>query len=232
MNAAQQLDVLQALDLELDRLRGQIATLQASQIEPVTIQAAREALPQADALLTKRRKAAQDREWDVRDGQAKVTNVESRLYGGGVTNPKELASLLRDVEALKAHLATLHDRSLETMGAQEEAQAAVDAARGELAELEAAWQAELLRLGGEEQAIQAQIAAKGARRQAQAATIDPATLTIYERLRPIKGGRAVARLRGDMCEGCRLTLPSGQAARAKTSLELVYCVNCGRILCK
>lgn len=232
MNVAQQLDALQALDLDLDRLRGQVATLQASQTEPPTIQAAREALPPADLLLTKRRKAAQDREWDARDGQAKVTNVESRLYGGAVTNPKELASLLRDVESLKAHLTTLQERSLEAMAAQDEAQAAVNAARGALAALEAAWEADLLRLRGEELALQDQIAAKEARRQAQAATIDPASMAIYQRLRPTKGGRAVARLRGDMCEGCRLTLPSGQAARAKTSQVLVYCINCGRILCK
>jgi outer membrane PBP1 activator LpoA protein len=78
MNIAQQLDALQALDLDLDRLRGQLATVQASQSEPPTIQAARDALAHADLLLTKRRKAAQDREWDVRDGQAKVNNVESR----------------------------------------------------------------------------------------------------------------------------------------------------------
>jgi uncharacterized protein len=232
MNTAQQLDGLQVLDLDLDRLRGQVAALQASQIEPPGIQAARDALPQADLVLTKRRKAAQDREWDTRDGQAKVTNVESRLYGGAVTNAKELASLLRDVESLKAHLATLQERSLEAMTAQDEAQAAVDAARGELAAQEAAWEVEVSRLREEEQALQVQIAAKEARRQTQAAAIDPTSLAIYQRLRPIKAGRAVARLRGDMCEGCRLTLPSGQAARAKTSLALVYCVNCGRILCK
>jgi uncharacterized protein len=232
MNTAQQLDELQTLDLELDRLRGQVATLQASQAEPPAIQAARDVLPQADLVLTKRRKTAQDREWDTRDGQAKVTNVESRLYGGTVTNAKELASLLRDVESLKAHLTTLQDRSLEAMTAQDEAQASVDAARATLAEQEAAWETELARLREEEQALQVQIAAKEARRQVQAATIDPTSLAIYQRLRPIKGGRAVARLRGDMCEGCRLTLPSGQAARAKTSLALVYCVNCGRILCK
>jgi predicted nucleic acid-binding Zn-ribbon protein len=232
MNIAQQLDALQALDLDLDRLRGQLATVQGSQGEPPTIPAARGTLAQADLLLTKRRKAAQDREWDVRDGQAKVNNVESRLYGGTVTNPKELASLLRDVESLKAHLSTLQDRSLETMVAQDEAQAAVNAARDSLAELEVAWEADLLRLRGEEQALQDQIAAKEARRQADAAVIDPASLAIYQRLRPTKGGRAVARLRGDMCEGCRLTLPSGQAARAKTSLAIVYCINCGRILCK
>jgi predicted nucleic acid-binding Zn-ribbon protein len=232
MNTAQQLDALQALDLDLDRLRGQLATVQGSQGEPPTIPAARETLAQADLLLTKRRKSAQDREWDVRDGQAKVNNVESRLYGGVVTNPKELASLLREVESLKAHLSILQDRSLETMVAQDEAQSAVNAARASLAELEAAWEADLLRLRGEEQTLQNQIAAKEARRQAEAALIDPASLAIYQQLRPTKGGRAVARLRGDMCEGCRLTLPSGQAARAKTSLALVYCINCGRILCK
>ena len=232
MNIAQQLDALQALDLELDRLRGQLATVQGSKGEPPNIPAAREAVAQADLRLNKRRKAAQDREWDARDGQAKVNNVESRLYGGAITNPKELASLLRDVESLKVHLSTLQDRSLETMVAQEEAQATVNAARETLAELEAAWEADLRRLHGEEQALQGEIAAKEARRQSQTAAIDPPSLAIYQRLRLTKGGRAVARLRGDMCEGCRLTLPSGQAARAKTSLALVYCINCGRILCK
>lgn len=232
MNVAQQLDMLQDLDLELDRLRGQLAAIRAQMAQPTTLQDAQTALRQAEARLQQARKQYQEREWEVRDVQARVSALEARLYGGQMSAPKELANLQREVESLKAHQARLEEHALQSLLALEEAQSSQQAAADELTRVDHAWQADHARLSSEAGALEEQIAARQARRQAQARLIDPASLSIYERLRVTKGGRAVARLVGDRCDGCRLTLPSGDAARVRTTFGLVLCVNCGRILCK
>jgi uncharacterized protein len=232
MNIAQQLDILQDLDLDIDRLRNQLAAIQAGYAEPASLIDARDAATQADGRLSKARKAAQDREWDVKDGQARANTAEARLYSGAVTNAKELANIQKEVESLKARLVTLEEKSLETTASLGEAQVAANAAHADLDTATDAWNASVTRLKQEEASVTGQIAAKQARRATQAASIDAPSLAIYTRLRPQKGGRAVAKLKGDRCEGCRLTLPAGIPSRAKSSQALVYCVNCGRILAK
>ena len=232
MNVAQQLDMLQAVDLELDRLNAQAAAVRAAMAEPASLSDARDAVHKSDAQLEKARKACRDRDYEVRDGQARINDLEARLYSGLVKAAKELANLQREVESLKVHQSAREERLLECMAVQEQAQAAQSAALNALNAIQAEWDAGQAQGSTELADLEQSIAARQARRQAQAAAIDRPTLAAYERLRPIKGGRAVARLVGDRCDGCRLILPSGDAARVKTSFGLVYCVNCGRILCR
>ena len=232
MQVAHQLDMLQALDLELDRLRAQAATVRATMTEPASLAEARDALQKAESQLEKARKACRDRDYEVRDGQARINDLETRLYSGEVKAAKELANLQREVESLKAHQSTREERSLECMAVLDQTQAAHDAALSTFNAVQEEWDASQAKGNAELEALDQAIAARQTRRQAQAATIDPPSLATYERLRPVKGGRAVARLVGDRCDGCRLTLPSGAAGRVKTSFGLVYCVNCGRILCR
>ena len=232
MNVAQQLDMLQVLDLEMDRLKTQAAAIRAAVAEPDSLAEARDVLQKAEAQLDKARKACRDRDYEVRDGQARINDLEARLYGGQVKAAKELANLQREVELLKVQQATREERFLECMSTQEQAQTAQASAFSTLNALQEEWDASRTQSSSELADLEQVIAARQARRQTQAASIDPPSLAAYERLRPIKGGRAVARLAGDRCEGCNLILPSGAAGRVRSSFGLVYCVNCGRILCR
>ncbi len=232
MSVAQQLSALQDLDLEIDRLSAQLVAVRAAQGETETLREAKAAWQRDEADLDKKRRIAQDQEWDVKDIQAKIAPLETKLYSGKVTSAKDLTNLQREVESLKARQSTLDERLLEALIAVEEGQGRTKSSRDHLAQVEAAWQSDQARLHTEEATLQQQVAALQERRQAQAATLDPASLSIYQRLRQTKAGRAVARLEGIICQGCRLSLPSGDAVRAKQATELVFCVNCGRILCR
>ena len=232
MHVAQQLEMLQNLDLELDRLKAQAAEIRAAVIEPPALSETREALRQIESQMDKARKACRDRDYEVRDGQARISELEARLYSDQVKPAKELANLQREVESLKVQQAVREERSLECLASLEQVQAAQTAAQGALSAAQQSWDDSQARSNSELSALDEAIAARQARRQAQASAIDGPSLAVYERLRPIKAGRAVARLAGNRCEGCRLILPSGDAVRAKTSPGLVFCVNCGRILCR
>src|SRR5579862_1804792 len=62
-----------------------------------------------------------------------------------------------------------------------------------------------------------------------AAQVSPANLALYERLRPRKGNRPVALVEHNMCQGCRVDLPSGDIQRARGADPPGLCENCGRI---
>jgi predicted nucleic acid-binding Zn-ribbon protein len=53
---------------------------------------------------------------------------------------------------------------------------------------------------------------------------------VYEGLIKSKKGRAVAHIKGAACSACGFAIPSGLASRARVGEELVFCVNCERIL--
>jgi hypothetical protein len=232
MHLAQLLALVQDLDLELDRLRAQATALEATLTEPPALLAARRACEELAERMHKARRVQREREWDAREGQAKVAAVDSRLYGGLVTAAKELANLQRELDSLKVNQARLDERALEALNALEELTAAEQAAQTELQTGLAAWESDKTRAGEEIAAMQTQVTDLTARRAEQAGQVDRPSLAAYERLRPSKGGRAVARLQHDRCGGCRLILPSSALARARTSPALVYCINCGRILCR
>ncbi len=58
----------------------------------------------------------------------------------------------------------------------------------------------------------------------------PALIKTYDDLIRQKNGLAVAGLQANKCLGCRLTL-SASVIRAVDEGKLIFCENCGRILC-
>ena len=65
-----------------------------------------------------------------------------------------------------------------------------------------------------------------------AKAVDPELLQLYEKIRSNSDGVGAARLVGDKCEGCHLTMNSAEVTRIKSlpDDELVRCEECRRIL--
>jgi predicted nucleic acid-binding Zn-ribbon protein len=66
-------------------------------------------------------------------------------------------------------------------------------------------------------------------RKEQLKMISAEALSEYDSLSRSKNGVAVAKLRANMCLGCRTTV-SAQVERMSRQGQLVYCGNCGRII--
>jgi predicted nucleic acid-binding Zn-ribbon protein len=85
---------------------------------------------------------------------------------------------------------------------------------------------------GSEAEIDEEIAGVEAQRDGLVAAVPPALLGEYERLRARLGGEGVARLDGNRCTGCHLTLPAVEveAVRRAPSGSVPHHEECGRIL--
>jgi predicted nucleic acid-binding Zn-ribbon protein len=78
--------------------------------------------------------------------------------------------------------------------------------------------------------IEGELEQHRARRTEIAPTIPEDLLSLYEKLRPAKGGVAAAALVDSTCQGCHTRLPSKEAERLRAERGLQRCDNCGRIL--
>jgi len=171
-------------------------------------------------------------EAEVAEADTRISAIEGRMFGGTVTSSKELESMAAEVASLKARRSGLEDQALEAMEAAEAVRAELD--RGQqsdttqiaaIADIQAA-------LVISEAEVDSLIAAEQATRAELAATVAPELLASYEGIRTKLGGIGAARLEGDRCTGCHLSLPSGEVERLRHEAPdtVAHCDNCGRIL--
>lgn len=230
MNIAQTLYQLQSVELELIDNKRRLRALEASLEDNKEVQAAKQELDQAEAAFKPVKAHYNDIEHQIQSNQAKLAETEARLYSGSVTNPKELQDMQQEVESLRKWRTEWDGRLLVAMEELEKAQESVDQyqTKYETSLEEAA--ADNAELVAEREQLEAQNPLLEARRQEIAATLDRETLDLYVSLRRSKGKRALSLIEEDTCTVCGVTQIATLAKTVRTSDELIYCSNCGRIL--
>jgi uncharacterized protein len=235
---SEDLDILltvQERDLALERLQHRRDTL-PERARLVEVDAQATALAARTQVLTAERDAlARDEtkfDDEARSLEAKAKEVESRMYSGEISSPRELQAMQADVEQLQRHQRDVENRELEVMEQREP----LDAELATLAERQAAVAAELVELSGSladaERVIDAEMDVERDARGVLTVGLDPNLVAAYERRRDTVQGVGVARLVGTTCQGCHLSIPAIEAEQIKKAPEgsIAYCDNCGCIL--
>ena len=164
--------------------------------------------------------------------EARIAEIDKRMYSGTISASRELQAMSEEVTHLKDRVSALEEQVLEAMEAREP----IDA---EVAAIEAEQQAaadEIDRLeqaaGAVEAEIDAELAAEETARAEAESHVPPDLLKEYDQLRAKLDGVGAARLVGNACMGCHLTLAATEVDRIRhlPEDEVVYCDNCGRIL--
>lgn len=235
MTALEQLLAVQNHDTTADQLRHRRASLpERAQRAEV---GARLDQVRATAAAAEERRAVLHRsqlrlEEDVAAVEAKAAHTNQVLYGGAVTNPRELQGLQDELKALKRRQQHLEDQVLDVMEQLEPVHVEGDHLASQQAELTA----ELERLDQVITATEAEIdvelnAVTGGRARSVAG-LPGDLVSEYEALRSRLGGIGVARLKGTRCDGCNLALSAVEISRLR-KLDpdaLVHCDECGRLL--
>ena len=230
MRKAETLFRLQTIDLEVDERTRRLKEVKASLAGNEELQRVRQALQDGERKLIRQRTKLRDRELEMQSLTNKIASVEDRLYGGRIKNPKELANFQEEVRYLKRRKGELEDQVLEAMIEVEESEASVTEQRERLARLEEEWQETQARLSVEQSELIGRLSQLKSQRGALQRAIEAGDLALYEDLRRRRGGRAVALLEGELCQGCMVTLPTSKAQQARQGEALTLCGSCERIL--
>ena len=229
-NRAQVLYQLQCLDADLsDRLskRRESEALLGKSRE---LRDARRRLQAANADLADCGTHLRELEMDLKRVNERLAATRGRLYGGRITNPKELANLQQDFQHSENSRETLEDDILGALVMLEDCEQAVSEGGRRLAEVERAWRQQQESLAERIERLGAEIADLEEERTEVASLVHSSDLALYDNLRRKKGGRAVALLAEGMCQGCRVSVPTSKAQLVRKSTSLVTCSSCGRIL--
>lgn len=228
------LDV-QAHDTHADQLRHRRATLpEREQLAAADAELARLGQERArvDGERAELAREQKRREDEIASFDERIASVDRTLYGGTVTNPRELQALQDDLGSMQRRRSAIEDEVLDLMEQIEPLQAEVerlDATGGDVTKRRATVADQLAAAEAE---IDAELAEVDAARAAAVDGIAPALITEYERLRRNLGGVGVAKLSGNRCEGCHLTLSAIEIDRIHRAPvdELIHCEDCGRLL--
>ena len=227
MSLPAELHKLQQLDIELERRRQTIDEVTCQLTENEALVAAESQLASRTQQLEETGKRQKDVEWELKDLE-KINSLDNKLYSGTVGNPKELVNLKQEVDSLKKKSRAKEDELLELMGQTEELQTKVEAGSREFQELEQEWQQKRQVLTARKTAAETELAGFTGSRQGLAQRISAEALSLYEHINSSKG-QAIAKVEQGRCQGCYITLPTGQWQRARAG-ELVQCSSCSRIL--
>jgi predicted nucleic acid-binding Zn-ribbon protein len=230
MNRAFKLLRVQQVDSQLDEVRGRLAEIERILNEDEKLRAAQHSRAQAEAELREAHKQLREAEEQVKAQQEHIQQNQAALYGGKVTNPKELQDLQKEAESLARQLSTLEDEQLTYMAGVEEKQAGERAAIENLEGLLAQQAVEQRALHSEQSGLREKEAQLAGEREPALSGVDAADLEIYEGLRKTKKGLAVARVENHTCSACGAELSAALAQAAKSPSELARCATCKRIL--
>jgi predicted nucleic acid-binding Zn-ribbon protein len=162
----------------------------------------------------------------------KAKSADQKLYSGTVNVPRELTALQDEITSLQRRQRQLEDQELELMEQAEP----LDATLAEMATSRGALDADAVTLSAaiaeSEAAIDQELTDVVAKRATLVDGIPAELLTEYQALRGALGGIGVARLSGNRCEGCHLTLSAVDVDRIRHEPDgaLAHCTECGRLL--
>jgi hypothetical protein len=222
--------------IELQQLDAQIAEFSAQiDLLPKEVQALETQLhefihahEERKLRLAKNLKERKDSEVEIQSIRARIAKHKDQLYE--VKTNEQYKAMLKEIEGEEVKVRGFEDQILEKMLEAEDLEEHIRDAAARL-------DSEKARVGSEVQKLQSlrqeDVEKRNelqARRDADAASLDPQMLALYERLRRGKRGLAVAEVRNGMCAACNVMLRPQLFNEIRTNESVMTCEQCGRIL--
>ena len=221
---------LQELDLQAASYGKSLAEVRETLSDDSAVTTAQALKEKAESQLSDETAARRQIESTVQRLNETLQAAERRLYGGGVTNARELSASEEERAAILAERAEAEDKLLGLMVGIDELEATRDGAQRELVQLEAHKVEDHPRLRKEEKRLVMEGDRLRQARESMLPELPPSALALYETIRAARNGQAVAKVERGMCQGCRITLPEAERRQARSGQTVVQCGSCRRIL--
>ncbi|MGH2690825.1 MAG: zinc ribbon domain-containing protein [Actinomycetota bacterium] len=225
---------LQKVDSRIHRLEHGLANLpEAAELEQLQARRAELAgtIDEARTVVHDHAKQQKRLEDEIDSIVTKLKQEDLRLYGGTVTNPRELAAMQGEIEALRRRQSSLEDEDLEVLEARETAEGRLRELESEAEALDASIAEATGRRDVAVAGIDGELAEARSERAGWVPKFDAGLLGLYDRLREqMIDHVAAAPLLDGSCQGCHMRLPSQEYERVRDSTGLIRCDECGRIL--
>ena len=220
---------VQEFELQIDEARQRLGEIEKALNSDKAIQDAKQDVTVANSKLSNASGRTTDLELELASLTEKIQNVNELLYGGSLTNPKELKEREDELASLNRRQENLQFQLTNAKEDLTEAQSMLDEASARLADAESTHATESTSLIEERKVLKEQERDIRKQRKSIVGEVPKPVLNQYRALRKTKG-QAVALLNGASCGVCSIEQPSSEVQRIITSDDIILCIGCGRIL--
>lgn len=170
----------------------------------------------------------EDREVDQL--RARLAAEQQRMYGGEITNAKELGSVKAEIESVERRIVEHEEAELEAMQQSEEIETEIADMDARLAALSTTIEELQTRRDEAAQALLAQIAELEVELDRHRALLPSDLLDRYDAAAARFGGRAIGRLDGDRCTACGISLSYADVNELVEGPPLTTCPSCHHLM--
>ncbi len=230
MTTVKQLYCLQEVDLELDSVNKQVATVEQELESRLSLGWIEESLYQAQGRLQGIQDTHRTLRLEAESQRERLNHLDSQLYSGDLASSRDLEALQLEANNARHQLEQTDVRLLELSLQAEDARTAIASLEQHLAETQAAWEARQAELWQQLEKLTDRQETLKSNRTNLASGVDSVELSRYEGLRRSKGGHAISLVVRGLCQVCRMSLPSQHLQRVRSGRQTVLCNSCGRML--
>ncbi len=228
MSIAKSLFELQAIEQAILAHNRELEDINSRISRNAAYEQARSALDEAQAGRSELEKQYKELDAEAEQVRGNIQQINVKLYGGKINNPKELMGFEQEAEMLKGQLGKKDDVLLDLMEKIDNGKSAIKKLQETLKQAEDAWGKEKQELGVQAGKLKEELKELEGKRQEALAAVDREAMALYEGIKGRKG-QAVVRVEQGRCLGCRVTLSISELQRVRGN-AIVTCSNCGRIL--
>lgn len=224
------LDV-QEIDLEIDRLldrRQSLPELEEYRKVHETLKTLERERVEASEILREMDLALDKSEGELSILEAKLKEHETRLFAGGMSG-RETEYKRLEVESLRGQREALEGRVLQMLDGIDPAREAVARLESKISDASAKRDQLDSAIKAQWKEIDSDLGRKEEAKKQAIAPIDRDLLDLYENLRRLKEGVAIASFDHGVCGGCHMSLSPTEQEEV-LGIDLPRCVHCRRIL--
>jgi hypothetical protein len=221
---------LQEVDERLTKKKQELDQLNSELEDQAEIPALTERAEHEREASIERRAHLARLEVDADALRERVEELEERIYGGTVTNLRELTAVEEEQTNARRELMQAEESLGPARLAAEDSERAKEELTTTLAERETTWAESAPKLRRQSRAAAKEVAVLEQERAEASKNVPADELMLYDQLLFRRHGVAIARVERGVCQACHITLPLKEASRLRRSDAIVTCGNCGRIL--
>jgi predicted nucleic acid-binding Zn-ribbon protein len=178
--------------------------------------------------LSANQKARREQDAEVQSIQAKISRHKDQLYQ--VKTNEQFRAMKHEIEVEEDNIRNLEDQILDKMMEAEQLEKLVSDAASRLDGEKARVAAQIRKLESERQDDIQERERLQVERQELASALSEGVREIYQRVRPARGGVAVAEVRDGSCSRCNVRLRPQVYNEVRMNESIVTCESCSRIL--
>lgn len=215
---------------ELERQLKEDPLIAESQASEDRLRREKERLEKIGEDIKARQKEIKRQELNLQSVNDEIKNLKTRLYGGEVSNVRELEMMEKRLASVEKNKDALENEIIELIEKLETAEETLESGKMTAADCKKIMEGKRSDLKERMAGIERDIAKLKMDREGFLERIDDFYLGKYKTVcqRPDKKG--MARVVDNICGGCRVFISSAQRGNLYNPQSLVYCENCGRLL--